>query len=64
MVSWRFATVIEPASEPECARESSAAARSHCEPGPCLQEANAGGVKMPNVMDSLYINIHYGVPDY
>lgn len=46
LVSWHFGTATEPASEPRSAGESSAAAHSHCEPRPCLQETNIGGVKM------------------
>lgn len=43
VVSWRFGTATEPASEPRSAGESSAAAHSHCEPRPCLQEAKCQG---------------------
>lgn len=45
-MSWRSGTVTGPASEPRSAGESSAAAHSHCEPKPCLQEANVSGVNM------------------
>lgn len=43
MVSWRFGIVTEPASVPRSAGESSAAAHSHFESRPCLQELNIGG---------------------
>lgn len=56
MVSWHFGTATEPASELRSADESSTAAHSHCEPGPCLQEANVREVKMSKVS---LINILY-----
>lgn len=57
MVSWHFGTVTERASELRSADESSAAAHSHCESRPCLQEANVREVKMAKVsmINMLYL---------
>lgn len=40
VVSWHSGTATEPASEPRSAGESPAAAHSHCEPRPCLQQGD------------------------
>lgn len=56
-MSWRFGTATEPASEPRSAGESLAAAHSHFEPRPCLQEVNVRRVKMSKVRTFLSLSV-------
>lgn len=57
--SWHFETATEPASEPRSAGESSAAARSRCEPRPCLQEAKVMVVKRSEARAFLSTSLMY-----